>query len=283
MRMLSVVHGAEVRGEVFDDVVRADGHELDEWWSSTRRAAASARRVRRGARLRRADERRPGGRASVAAARGRVRPRAARRSACRRSACASAGSCSRRRRARTSARRRSRSSASRASSSPDGAAGDPLFGALPREFDVLERARYAFHVPEDARRAGALARVLAGVPARRQRVGRAVPSGDPRRARSRTGCARTASRTRSELVDELRERYDEWRSFGAGLLRSFLAAAEGRLLAAAEPPVDESSRFCHRQRGRSGHVRGQTPDVSGGVSVSRGRSSRRDHSCHEPT
>ena len=32
MRVLSVVHGEEVRGEVFDDVVRGDGHELDEWW-----------------------------------------------------------------------------------------------------------------------------------------------------------------------------------------------------------------------------------------------------------
>jgi len=32
MRVLSVVHGDEVRGEVFDDVVRGDGHELDEWW-----------------------------------------------------------------------------------------------------------------------------------------------------------------------------------------------------------------------------------------------------------
>jgi hypothetical protein len=28
-----------------------------------------------------------------------------------------------------------------------------------------------------------------------------------------------------ELVEELRGRYEEWRSFGAGLLRSFLTAA----------------------------------------------------------
>ena len=55
MRLLSVVHGEEVRGEVFDDVVRGDGHELDEWWIvDARRAAAAARRLRRRAPLRRA-------------------------------------------------------------------------------------------------------------------------------------------------------------------------------------------------------------------------------------
>ena len=31
MRLLSIVHGADVRAELFDDVVRAHGHELDEW------------------------------------------------------------------------------------------------------------------------------------------------------------------------------------------------------------------------------------------------------------
>src|SRR5262249_30382025 len=32
MRLLSVVHGSDVRGEGFDDVTRAEGHELEEWW-----------------------------------------------------------------------------------------------------------------------------------------------------------------------------------------------------------------------------------------------------------
>ena len=31
MRILSLVHGADVRSELFGDVVRAEGHELDEW------------------------------------------------------------------------------------------------------------------------------------------------------------------------------------------------------------------------------------------------------------
>src|SRR5262249_21072012 len=32
MRLLSVVHGEEVRGEAFDDVARDEGHEVEEWW-----------------------------------------------------------------------------------------------------------------------------------------------------------------------------------------------------------------------------------------------------------
>ena len=31
MRLLSIVHGPLVRSEFFGDVVREDGHELDEW------------------------------------------------------------------------------------------------------------------------------------------------------------------------------------------------------------------------------------------------------------
>ena len=146
----------------------------------------------------------------------------------------------------------------------------------------LERARLRLPRPGGRRRARALAGLRAGVQARRQRVGRAVPSGDPgrpggalaergpraerERARSRSCAGATTSGARS----------------APGCCGRSSRPLRRRLLAAAEPPVDESSRFCHRQRGPPA-CPGSDPGRVRRSHVSRGRSSRRDHSCHDPT
>ena len=106
----------------------------------------------------------------------------------------------------------------------EGAAGDPLFGSLPREFDVWNAHGYAFHVPED------------GVELARSPVcSQAFRLGDSAwgvqfhpeiRVDQVTHWLREDRVPNAkELLDELRGRYEEWRSFGAALLRSFLAAA----------------------------------------------------------
>ena len=106
----------------------------------------------------------------------------------------------------------------------DAAADDPLFGALPRELEVWNAHGYAFHVPDD------------GVELARSPVcSQAFRLGDSAWAvqfhpeirvdQVAHWLGEDRVPNAKELVAELRDRYEEWRSFGAGLLRSFLGVA----------------------------------------------------------
>ena len=230
MRLLSVVHGEEVRGEVFDDVVRGDGHELDEWWIVERdeppRPLADYDAVLlfggpqnvdeedEHSWLRREDE--------------FVRELLERR-------VPTLGVC-------LGGQLLAKAAGAHVGPSPepefgftrvelsDAAAGDPLFGSLPHEFDVWNAHGYAFHVPEDGVELARSPRLLAGFQARGQRVGRAVPSGDPCRPGDALAARGPRSEREASFWTSCARRYDEWRSFGAELLRSFLRVA-------ARPPA----------------------------------------------
>src|SRR5260221_5918880 len=95
----------------------------------------------------------------------------------------------------------------------DAAVGDPLFGSLPREFDVLEGHSYAFHVPEDAVEL-----------ARSAVCSQAFRLGDNTwglQFHPEIRVEQAARWLREErlpnadaLIAELRTRYDEWAAFG---------------------------------------------------------------------
>jgi GMP synthase-like glutamine amidotransferase len=224
MRVLSVVHGEEVRGEVFDDVVRGDGHELDEWWivehDEPPRPLAEYDAVLvfggpmnvdeedEHSWLRREDE--------------FVRTLLEQR-------VPTLGVC-------LGGQLLAKAGGAHVGPSPEpefgftrvelsaGAADDPLFGALPRAFDVWNAHGYAFHVPEDGVE---LAR--SPVCAQAFRLGDSAWGVQFHPEIRVDQVARWLSEDRvpnaKELVEELRGRYGEWRSFGAELLRSFLGVA----------------------------------------------------------
>jgi GMP synthase (glutamine-hydrolysing) len=225
MRILSLVHGPLVRSEFFDDVVRADGHELDEWSVVDEQGVPPAaddydavfvfgghmnvddegehrwlpgedELVRRlvacgvpllGVCL--------GGQVLAKAAGAHVGPSPERESGFVRVTLT------------------------------DAAEDDPVFGSLPREFDAFTLHEYAFHVPD-----GAVELARSSVCSQAFRLGESawgvqfhpevrveqvaqwvrgnadVPNGD-------------------EIVAELRDRIDEWQVLGSELCRAFLAAA----------------------------------------------------------
>jgi GMP synthase (glutamine-hydrolysing) len=224
MRVLSIVHGPEVRGEVFDDVVRADGHELEEWFIAEGGdpprpvEAYDAVLVYGGAMnvdqegehswLVREDE----------VVRGLVER-----------GVPTLGVC-------LGGQLLAKAAGAQVGPSPEpefgftrvelseGAADDALFGSLPREFDVWNAHGYAFHVPED------------GVELARSPVcSQAFRLGDsawgvqfhPEIRVDQVAHWLREDRVPNakELLEELSERYESWRSFGAGLLHSFLTAA----------------------------------------------------------
>jgi GMP synthase-like glutamine amidotransferase len=224
MRVLSVVHGEEVRGEVFDDVVRADGHELDEWWIVERDepprplgdydavllfgGPQNVDQEDEHSWLRREDE----------FVRGLLDDRVPTLGVC------------------LGGQLLAKAAGAHVGPSPepefgfthvelsDGAADDPLFGALPHEFEVWNAHGYAFHVPEHGVE---LAR--SPVCAQAFRLGDSAWGVQFHPEIRVEQVAHWLSEDRvsnaNELVEELRLRYEEWRSFGAGLLRSFLTAA----------------------------------------------------------
>ncbi|MFL5938587.1 MAG: type 1 glutamine amidotransferase [Gaiellaceae bacterium] len=224
MRLLSIVHGEEVRGEVFDDVVRGDGHELDEWWIVSEAEPPrplvdyDAVLVFGGAMNVDQEEEHPWLRREDEVVRRLLDERMPTLGVClggqliAKAAGAHVGPCP-----------EPEFGFTRVELS-DGAADDPLFGALPREFDVWNAHGYAFHVPDE------------GVELARSPVcSQAFRFGDaawgvqfhPEIRVDQVAHWLHEDRVpnASELLEELRDRYDAWRSFGAGLLRSFLAAA----------------------------------------------------------
>ena len=110
----------------------------------------------------------------------------------------------------------------------DEAADDPIFGALPREFDVFNLHGYAFETPPN------------GVELARSRVcAQAFRVGDAawgvqfhpevRLEQVEQWFAKEETVPDGERVlGELRDRIDEWQAFGAALCRAFLAAAAMR-------------------------------------------------------
>jgi GMP synthase (glutamine-hydrolysing) len=224
MRLLSVVHGKDVRGEVFDDVVLADGHELDEWWIVDGEdlprpvEAYDAVLVYGGAMNVDQEEEHPWLVREDEFVRGLVER-----------SVPTLGVC-------LGGQLLAKAAGAHVGPSPEpefgftrtsllaGAEGDPLFGGMPREFDVWNAHGYAFHVPDGAvelarsrvcSQAFRLGDVAWGVQfhpeIRVEQVTRWLTEDRVANAR--------------ELVEELRGRYDGWRSFGTNLLRSFLAAA----------------------------------------------------------
>ena len=226
MRLLSLVHGPLVRSEVFEDVALADGHSLDEWsvqddpepphpiesydavfvFGGHMNVDEEGRHpwlVPEDVLIRELVERGVpllgvclGGQLLAKAAGAWVGPSPGRE----------AGFV----RVRLS----------------DGAEADPVFGSLPREFDVFSVHEYACEVPEDgvelarssvcaqAFRLGDLAWGIQFHP--EIRIGQIEEwlHDDP------------AFPDADEILAELRARYDEWRDFGSRLCRAFLAVAD---------------------------------------------------------
>jgi len=103
----------------------------------------------------------------------------------------------------------------------DGAAGDPLFGSLPREFDVFEAHGYAFHVPE-----GAVELACSEVCSQAFRLGDRAWGlqfhPEIRVDQVAEWFAEERLENADELVAHLRARRDEWAAFGVSLCDAFL-------------------------------------------------------------
>jgi GMP synthase-like glutamine amidotransferase len=225
MRILSLVHGPEVRSELFGDIVRAEGHELDEW--SVVDDPAPARPV---------DEYDAvlvfGGHMNVDEEDEHpwlrdedelIRTLVARK-------VPLLGVC-------LGGQLLAKAAGAHVGPSPesergffrveltDEADGDPLFGSLPHEFDVFSMHEYAFHVPE-----GAVELARSRVCSQAFRLGdRAwgVQFHPEVRVEQVAEWVREDAQPNGDaIVAELRERIDEWQAFGAALCRRFLAAAE---------------------------------------------------------
>jgi GMP synthase-like glutamine amidotransferase len=247
MRILSMVHGPSVRAEVFEDVILAEGHELEEW--SVVGDPAPPRPIEEydavivlGGHMNVDQEQRyPWLRDEDAVIRGLVEHKVPFLGIC------------------LGGQLLAKATDARVGRSPepergftrvtllDEAAGDPIFGALPHEFDVFNLHGYAFETPPN------------GVELARSRVcAQAFRVGDAawgvqfhpevRLEQVEQWFAEEETVPDGQRVlGELAGRIDEWQRFGEALCRSFLAAARHS------------------------------------AAVSTGSSARAAHSCHEPT
>jgi GMP synthase (glutamine-hydrolysing) len=248
MRILSVVHGPLVRSEFFGDVVAEDGHELDEW--SVVDAAAPPRPLDEydavlvfGGQMNvDQEDEHPWLLGETDLIRGLLA-----REVPLLGVCLGGQLLAKAAGAHVGPAPEPERGFVRATITEE-AEGDPIFGTLPHAFDVFCMHEYAFRVPD-----GAVELARSNVCSQAFRLGdRAwgVQFHPEIRAEQVAEWVRRGDRPNGEaIVAELRERIAEWQVFGAGLCRAFLAAAERDL------------------------VSGQ---------ISRGRSSRLDHSCHEP-
>ncbi len=225
MRILSLVHGPLVRSELFGDVVREDGHELEEWSVVDDPAPPrppeeyDAVLVFGGQMNVDEEDVHPWLLGEAELIRGLVAGDVPLLGVClggqllAKAAGAHVG------RSRESERGFVRVELT------DDAAGDPIFGSLPHEFDVFAMHEYAFHVPE---RAVELAR--SSVCSQAFRLGDrawAIQFRPEVRAEQIAEWMRRGARPNGDaIVAELQERIDEWQDFGATLCRAFLAAAE---------------------------------------------------------
>jgi len=225
MRLLSVVHGEEVRGEVFDDVVRGDGHELDEWWIVERDEPPrplsdyDAVLVFGGAMNVDQEDEHPWLRREDEFVRGLLEQRMPTLGVCLGGQLL----------AKAAGAHVGRSPEPEAGFVPvtrtDDAARDPIFGALTLVFDVFEAHQYAFQVP-----VGAVELARSRVCSQAFRVGDSAWGiqfhPEIRLEQVATWLRNDPAFPNGEaIVAELRDRIEEWQSFGAALCRAFLAAA----------------------------------------------------------
>ena len=225
MRILSLVHGPLVRSEFFGDVVREEGHELDEWsvvdGGSPPRPLEEydAVLVFGGQMNVDQEDEHPWLRGEDELIRGLLARDVPLLGVC------------------LGGQLLAKAAGAHVGPSPepergfvradltDEAAGDPIFGALPREFDVFSMHEYAFHVPE-----GAVELARSSVCSQAFRLGErawGVQFHPEIRLDQIAEWVRRGERPNGEaIVAELRGRIDEWQDFGATLCRSFLAAAE---------------------------------------------------------
>jgi GMP synthase (glutamine-hydrolysing) len=223
MRILSLVHGPLVRSELFGDVVRADGHSLEEW--SVELGASPPRVLDQydaffvfGGHMNVDQEsEHPWLRTETSLIAGLVQRSAPLLGVC------------------LGGQLLAKAAGAHVGPSPereagfvrvqltDEADGDPLFGSLPRAFDVFSVHEHAFHVPEG------------GVELARSRVcSQAFRLGDRAwgiQFHPEVRVEQVAQWLRGNpdfpdaeaILDELRARDDDWQDFGARLCRAFLA------------------------------------------------------------
>ncbi len=225
MRLLSIVHGPDVRGELFDDVARAGGHELDEWWIVDDPAPPrpadeyDAVFVYGGAMNVDQEDEYPWLRGEDDFIRGLLERRVPTLGVC------------------LGGQLLAKAAGAQVGPLPepefgfvrveltDDAAGDPLFGSLPSMFEVFDVHGYAFHVP-----AGAVELARSQVCSQAFRLGEAAWGVQFHPEVRVDQVARWLRDDRlpnaDALVGELRARYDEWRGFGERLCRAFLTAAD---------------------------------------------------------
>jgi GMP synthase (glutamine-hydrolysing) len=228
MRILSLVHGPFVRAEFFGDVAQADGHELDEWSVVDEQAVPPAVDAYDAVIV-------FGGHMNVDqesehpwldAEDDWIRDLVAR-------GVPLLGVC-------LGGQVLAKAAGAHVGPSPEPEHGfvrvtlseaahdDPVFGSLPREFDVFTLHEYAFHVPD-----GAVELARSSVCSQAFRLGEsawAVQFHPEVRVEQVAEWVRDDPEVQNgdEIVAELRDRIDEWQALGAKLCRAFLAAAERR-------------------------------------------------------
>ena len=227
MRILSFVHGPLVRSELFADVARADGHELDEW--SIADVSAPPRPLDEydavfvfgGDMNVDQESEHPWLRAEDELVRGLVERKVPLLGVC------------------LGGQLLAKAAGAHVGPSPEReagfvraelteqAAGDPIFGSLPREFDVFAVHEYAFHVPD-----GAVELARSSVCSQAFRLGECAWAlqfhPEVRLGQVEEWLREDAFPNSDEIAAELRDRLDEWQAFGAALCRAFLAIAEPR-------------------------------------------------------
>jgi GMP synthase (glutamine-hydrolysing) len=227
MRILSLVHGPLIRSEFFGDVVREDGHEHDEW--SVVDESAPPRPVEEydavlvfGGQMNVDEEDdHPWLRGEDELIR-----RLVAREMPLLGVCLGGQLLAKAAGAHVGPSPEPERGFVRATLTED-ADGDPIFGQLPREFDVFCMHEYAFHVPE-----GAVELARSNVCSQAFRLGErawGIQFHPEIRAEQVAEWVRRGDRPNGDaIVAELRERIDEWQDFGATLCRAFLAAVERR-------------------------------------------------------
>ena len=225
MRILSFVHGPLVRSELFADVAHAEGHELDEW--SIADESAPPRPVEEydavfvfgGDMNVDQESKHPWLRAEDELVRGLVERKVPLLGVC------------------LGGQLLAKAAGAHVGPSPEReagfvraelteqAAGDPIFGSLPREFDVFAVHEYAFHVPD-----GAVELARSSVCSQAFRLGECAWAlqfhPEVRLEQVEAWLREDRLPNSDEIVAELRDHLDEWQAFGAALCRAFLAVAE---------------------------------------------------------
>jgi len=225
MRILSLVHGPLVRAELFGDVAAADGHELEEW--SIVDEPAPPRPIEEydavfifGGHMNvDQEDEHPWLRDEDELIRGLVA-----REVPVLGVCLGGQTLAKAAGAQVGPSREREHGLVRVELT-EAADDDPVFGALPREFDAFAVHEYAFHVPE-----GGVELSRSAVCSQAFRLGECAwgiqfhPEVRPEQV-DKWLSGNPDVRDADAILAELRERYPAWEEFGAALCRAFLTAA----------------------------------------------------------